>query len=63
MRHHQQTRADELDDKIATVLLVLVASFAMGLVPLVYSLSSRTADGQVLVPTEATLWKDAWAEE
>lgn len=63
MRHHQQTHTADLDDKITTVVLVVVASFAMGLVPLVYGLSSRTADGQVFVPTEATLWKDAWVDK
>lgn len=63
MRHHQQTHIADLDDKITTAILVVVASFAMGLVPLVYSLSTQTADGQVLVPTEATLWKDAWVDE
>lgn len=63
MRHHHQTQATDIDDKITTVLLVVIASMAMGLVPLVYSLSTQTADGQVLVPTEATLWKDAWADK
>lgn len=60
MRDHNPTQVQNLDDKILTVALVVVGSFACGLIPLVYGLQATTADGQAIVPTEATLWVNAW---
>ncbi|MDJ0634878.1 MAG: hypothetical protein QNJ34_16940 [Xenococcaceae cyanobacterium MO_188.B29] len=42
-------------EKIKTVLLVFLCSFAVGLIPIVYSISASTPDN--IVPSEGTLWK------
>lgn len=42
-------------DKIKTVFLVMLCSFAVGLIPIVYGLSVSTPDN--VVPSEGTLWR------
>lgn len=42
-------------DKIKTVLLVFLCSFAVGLIPILSGISVSTPDN--VVPSEGTLWK------
>ena len=42
-------------NKIKTVLLVILCSFAAGLIPIVYGISVSTPDN--VVPSEGALWQ------
>ena len=42
-------------EKIKTVFLVMLCSFAVGLIPIVYGITLPTQDN--IVPSEGTLWK------
>ncbi|MGB5631594.1 MAG: hypothetical protein WBM44_10635 [Waterburya sp.] len=45
-------------DQFTLVVLVVISSLLMGLVPIIYDLSSTDAQGNnFIVPTEAELWK------
>jgi hypothetical protein len=62
MNHHDHSQVKDLDDRLLTVALVVIGSFAMGLIPLVYGLRATTPQGQTIIPTEAALWISAGPE-
>ena len=59
MKSHHSARGARLEEKVTTVALVMISSFAIALVPLVYGMQATDADGEVIVPVEAWLWLDA----
>ncbi len=45
-------------DKLKTVFLVILCSFAVGLVPIVYAFTlSKPGNTSPIIPSEGTLWQ------
>ncbi len=44
-------------DRLLTVFFVILASFSFGLIPIIADLTATNSQQEVILPTEAELWR------